>query len=286
MTKIAGTVILYYPERNTIFNILSYAGNIDKLYIIDNSEKNNQQLIDEIGLDAHAYTYIHDGVNQGIALRLNQAARLAIAEGYEWLLTMDQDSAFDKQGINSYLQCLSAHTNLAITSMFGITFLNKPAEQTGCNSTPVNKLITSGSIINLQLFESVGGFDEKLFIDEVDFEYCYRSITKGYSIVQFNHIFLQHSIGITSRHTSFKSLKASPRSLHAPIRLYYRTRNYFYINKKYRQQFPQDITATKRAVLNSIKNNILYGSKRLQVLKFIITGFFDYKKGKMGKYKH
>lgn len=285
MAKIAGTVILYYPDSSTLSNIRSYAGNIDKLYIIDNSEKDNRQLIMESGLATNSYTYIHDGINRGMAVRLNQAARLAIEEGYEWLLTMDQDSSFEKQAIDTYLQCLLTNGNKAATAMFGITFLNKPTQQAGCQATAVNKLITSGSIINLQLFESVGEFDEKLFIDEVDFEYCYRAISKGYSIVQFNHIFLQHSIGNTSMHTSLKSMKTTARSLHSPIRMYYRTRNYFYINKIYRQQFPQDVMATKSAVLNSIKNNVLYGSKRLQVIKYIITGFLHYKKGKMGKYE-
>ena len=34
--------------------------------------------------------------------------------------------------------------------------------------------MTSGNLLNLKIAEKIGDFEEKLFIDEVDHDYCYR----------------------------------------------------------------------------------------------------------------
>ena len=45
--KIAGCVILYYPEHSIAENIRSYINHVEKIYVIDNTEteNNNQQLL-------------------------------------------------------------------------------------------------------------------------------------------------------------------------------------------------------------------------------------------------
>lgn len=281
MVKIAGVVILYYPDQSIISNIASYSNFIEKLYIVDNSEQSNQQLIQEI--TSARTNYIHDGINQGIAFRLNQVAKLAIQEGFHFLLTMDQDSAFENEAIRQYVQCIAAYKEKETIAMFGIEYIEKHAATTDCSGLEVEKLITSGSMVNLDLFEQTGGFDEALFIDEVDLEYCYRAITKGYKIIQFKNIFLQHSLGHTTMHRSLKTLKATPRALHSPIRVYYMVRNYLYVNKKYKNRFIQDTRFRKKALLNRVKNNLLYGKQKFRLLKYILTAIADYNKGRMGK---
>jgi len=39
----------------------------------------------------------------------------------------------------------------------------------------------------------------------------------------------------------------------------------------------------KRGLLIRIKNNIIYNQKRFQVIKYILKGYLDFKKNKMGK---
>ncbi|MER3463640.1 MAG: hypothetical protein C4329_03655, partial [Chitinophagaceae bacterium] len=70
-------------------------------------------------------TYLHDGENRGIAARLNQACKLAIQEGFAWLLTMDQDSFFSDQMLDQYLHCCATYTQLNKVAQFGITYVNK-----------------------------------------------------------------------------------------------------------------------------------------------------------------
>lgn len=281
MEKISGVVILYNPEQKTLGNISSYLSYINKLYAIDNST--NKSLVSTEIAKLDKVICLHDGENRGIAKRLNQACNLAIEDGFEWLLTMDQDSSFTEESILCYINCLANLPDKEKIAMTGVEFIKKREKQTDCMHKEVSSLITSGSIINLNLFEQIGGFDEALFIDQVDVEYCFRSILKGFRIIQFENIFLEHSLGETSVHKSLKNFKNTSRSLHSPVRIYYMTRNYFYVKSKYKKDFVADVSAIKKDLFTRIKNNLLYNKKRFSVLKFLMLGIIDFKRKKMGK---
>ncbi|MEO8821663.1 MAG: glycosyltransferase [Ginsengibacter sp.] len=282
--KIAGIVILYYPDENVIENISSYLNSLDTIYIVDNSETPSKLIVDKLKSFSNVI-YLHDAENKGIAIRLNQISNLAINDGFEWLLTMDQDSSFKSGTLNKYFNCIDAFKEQENVSMFGINHVIKEDESTICNPVKVHHLITSGSILNLRLVNLIGGFDEKLFIDEVDFEYCLRSVARGFDIIQFLNIFLNHNLGQTSQHRSFKTTKLTSRNLHSHIRMYYMTRNFLYVQSKYSKIFPEEINIRKRILLNRIKNNILYNKERFKVIKNTIKGFGDFRKNRMGKLK-
>ncbi|MFN2438727.1 MAG: hypothetical protein ABR503_05970, partial [Chitinophagaceae bacterium] len=103
--NIAGVVILYNPSNDVVSNINSYLPYINKLYVVDNSENSALSMLQETGV-AEKVIYIHDGENKGIAERLNQVVEISLAEGFDWLLTMDQDSLFSYSSISSYFNCI------------------------------------------------------------------------------------------------------------------------------------------------------------------------------------
>jgi len=283
--NIAGLVILYHPDNHLIRNIQTYRYLINRLYIIDNSENGHNETIEQL-VKLDDSILIKDGKNKGIAASLNQGCSLAKNDGFTELLTMDQDSFFSPENISGYLNCVMNFPDKSTVAMFGIQFENVAMQSRNCAAEKVTHLITSGSIINLDLFELIGGFDENLFIDEVDSEYCYRAYHKGYQVVQFKNVFLEHSLGTKSYHKSLKTFRTTIRTLHSPIRLYYMTRNFLYIKAKYKKQFPDAMVKRKQALLNNIKNNILYNKQRMLVCKYILQGYLDYKSNTMGKYKN
>jgi rhamnosyltransferase len=280
--KIAAAVILYYPDENVAENILSYSAFADKIYIFDNSE-NASETITKTLKQIHNAQYFHDGKNEGIAVRLNNAAHFAISEGFDFLLTMDQDSSFSANNIAQYLQSISAFKEKDKVAMFGVQYYDEKKISNTCEAKEVPHLITSGSLLNLKLYKQTNGFDEQLFIDEVDLEYCYQCILKGFKIIRFNNVFLKHELGKISYHRSLKNLASTPRMLHSPLRLYYMVRNHLYLSGKYKSHFEEDIKSGKKAVLNRIKNNLLYGKEKKESLKQILNAYRDFKIGKMGK---
>jgi len=279
--KIAACVILYNPNEPVISNIQSYIHHLDKLYLIDNSESINTNL-QEVYNPLVNTIIIRNGINEGIAKRLNQACDLAIKNEFDYLLTMDQDSYFDETSIAEYFQCIKNFDKIENIAMFGVNYESQTRKE-NCKHSSVKFLITSGSIINLNAYKHIGSFDENLFIDFVDMEYCFRSISNGYQIIRFSNIFMHHEIGEVTHKRSFKNLKSSTRSIHSTTRLYYMTRNFLYLNKKYKNQFREELKTYRKDLINRIKNKLLYHSARYKTLKSLFRAFKDYRNIRMGK---
>ena len=277
MQKTAGVVILYNPDKGLHRRINSYLNQLDKLYIIDNTENGPP-----VSFSDQKILYMRDGVNKGIAKSLNLAVDRCREENFEWLLTMDQDSWFEEGVLENYFRCAESFPGLASVAMFGVQFEFPDKSSSVCSSKETIQLITSGSLLNLKLCASIGKFNEDLFIDQVDFDYSYRSILRGFKVVQFTNIFLQHNLGEQSEHRSLKSLKKTNRSLHSTERIYYMFRNYFYMRDKYSGQFPEEVRATRKDLQYRIKNSFLYG-KRVETIKAVLSGYLDYRNKKMGK---
>jgi len=280
---IAATVIAYYPDHDFIRRISSYLPYVKKLFVFDNTEGvKNEWLEQEVSQFPNA-VYITDSENKGISVRLNEAVALSIKEGCQWLLTMDQDSYFPEKAIPAYFNCVSLFAQKQVTAMFGVQSLSENPNQDFCQSEEVPHLITSGSLVNLSAFLVVGPFDEALFIDKVDHEYCLRARSKNFKIVRFNNIFMHHNLGTVKYGRSLKSFKMTPRVVHSPVRMYYIFRNYFYLNKKYGKQFQKEFKELKKENWVRSKNNFLYGGKKLRLLRYLFKAYFDFKRGKMGK---
>ena len=281
--KLGAVVILYHPDGSLKDRLLTYLPYVEKLFIFDNSENTvPRDLLADLP-SPDKVSYYTDNENRGIAVRLNQAIQMAINEQFDWLLTMDQDSYFANHNFSNFLTCLKNYPENNNVAVFGVQYLDAALQAAACHAVTTNHLITSGSILNLSLFPLIGNFDEKLFIDQVDSEYCYRAILKSYKIVQFENIYLQHNLGQQSIHRSLKSFKKTKRSLHSPLRLYYMTRNYFYMRAKFQKHFPAEIGELKEDLLVRIKNNFLYSSQKLSLIRNILLGIVDYKRGNMGK---
>jgi rhamnosyltransferase len=280
--KTACVTIIYHPDEKTLDNLRSYASFPGPVYVIDNSEGEPGPIARAIGGLSYVI-YLHDGQNKGLGARLNQACTLALAAGCDRILTMDQDSFFDSALLRRYLECADAFPEKEKVAMFGVGYGKEATGVDDCAASEIKQLITSGSLLNLSLFAPVGKFDESLFIDGVDTDYCLKSRAAGFRLVCFDHIVLDHRIGLVSYHRSLKSGTVTPRSLHSPVRLYYMTRNYFYLRSKYQRQFPVDLGEHRRDLLIRIKNNLLYGKKRGAVIRYILKGVWAYYTGHMNK---
>jgi rhamnosyltransferase len=285
--KIAATVILYNPEDGDLQNILTYSHKVEKLYVYDNSEKKECLLFLKKHNKNNQIIYSSDFQNQGIAIRLNQACNQAISDGYDYLLTMDQDSSFIEGNLKLYFEDIEKYPSKDSVGIFGLNYNSEitKAKSQNRNTTEVHNLITSGSIINLKHFKEIGGFDENLFIDGVDFDFCIATIKCGYKCIFFNDNYFIHQIGLITRKGSFKSLYfiKKEKQLHSPIRIYYMQRNMLYLEKKYASIFPEYVQEIKKCYTTVINTNFNYSRNLITFFKYKFKGINDFKKGKMGK---
>ena len=164
--KLAGVVVLYNPDQKVINNINSYIDELDTLYLVDNSSTDNSTLFTHEKVE-----YIPLQKNTGIAHALNVGARKAIDHNFHYLLTMDQDSMFEKNALKNMKSIIDADEEkdqVGIYSPFHKTAISEPVPEELFTSPLV--VMTSGNIINLDIYKCVEGFKEWMFIDCVDFE--------------------------------------------------------------------------------------------------------------------
>lgn len=279
--RYVGTVILYNPNREEVIsNINTYLPLLEKIYLIDNSENNNESLFSNID----KVEYHWNGGNIGIAAALNVAAKKAIEEKFDWLLTMDQDSKFKKGAFSILIDYVNNYTcrdKLAIVSPFHDTVLNDGVYP---DSNTVDKpiiVMTSGNLVNLKIYTSVGGFKDWYFIDCVDFDFCLSIIRSGYEIHQVNKSILEHELGNTEKRKFLNKYYFVDN--HNYIRRYYIVRNRHYINDEYCKDFPDYCKAEMRCTRGEVKRIVLFEKDKIRKLFYMYKGYRDYRKGIKGK---
>lgn len=248
MTTAVG-IITYNPDIARLKRALdAIHAQTDMVYLYDNHSENAAEVQSLLGPYAHV-AFFAQKENRGISVGLNEIARLARAAGHQWLLTLDQDSVCPNQMVLEFLKYVSLPDAALLCprvvdyrQVYRYAF-KKPPER---DYEPVSLCITAGSFVNLEVWNDVGGFDETLFIDYVDYEYCYRLRSRHYAVYQINTVVLDQELGDLepAKHAAF-FLKAGERlhsrlimsfackKRYSSIRRYYATRNQIYCARKY-----------------------------------------------------
>ncbi|GAB4007711.1 glycosyltransferase family 2 protein [Spirosoma migulaei] len=277
--RIAGTVILYNSNFDVIDNINTYMDQVEVLYVVDNSDSLNKELINTLQQFEKIIYYSNNG-NRGIACALNIAANLAICDGFSYLLTMDDDTSVPQNMINVMLSFLKNHKkdNIALIAPQHIPNLVENSY------TNVYFVITSGSLLDLNAYLQCGPFLEELFIDWVDHEYCMRLKKHNFSIIELNYLSINHRLG-NRKEISLLGVSVFWTS-HNPIRIYYKIRNTLYVLTKYRKIIPIGylIIFAKDFTKEIVKNLTFENNKKYRAF-LLYRAFCDYWQNRMGPFK-
>ncbi|MFZ0455696.1 MAG: glycosyltransferase family 2 protein [Ignavibacteriaceae bacterium] len=279
MLKAAAVVVLYNPDAIILKNIKTYINQVAKLFVIDNSDKINSPLVEKIRLLKNA-EYICNNSNVGIAAALNIGAKRAIEEGYKFLLTMDQDSKASPEMVMSLMEIINSSNECGIAAAEHVNpeFQQEPKEKI---TMEVLFTMTSGNLVNLSAYQKAGGYLEELFIDHVDHEFCLRLIKNGFKIIKTTKAIVYHKVGKSSKKKFFNHYLFPTN--HPPLRLYYRTRNRFYIDNLYQKIFPEYVIEDRRNMKRELLEIFLYDSSKLSKMKMMLKGYIDYRKKRYGK---
>lgn len=285
MKNVAGIVVFYNPTSENWGNILTYINAIKKLYIVDNSDKsiaNFGENLDALKLETKTIiSYLPNQGNRGIASALNIGCQKAINDGFDFVLTMDQDSRFDDLSIFQFLDLASSQ----LATDFGVfsPYQNKfKAIQEEMEFSEVKTTMTSGNILSLRAYQKIGRFRESFFIDYVDHEYCLRLRKNKYKIIQCNRILLNHQLG-DSRVVKFLTREIAV-SNHSPLRRYYITRNRFALISDYFFFDPNFCVHEIYIQMKEIIKIILVERQKLRKIKYSLIGFIDFLASKSGKF--
>lgn len=283
--KIAGVVILYNPNKDILKNIKSYSGDLDKLYVHDNSAQRNLDIEQEI-YEMPNTEYYFEGENKGLCIPFNRYYKKAIEEGIDWFITFDQDSIAGKDMISEMKRFANSELcdeKIGIIAPM-IDDSNQDSIQQDTCYTYVDRVIQSGAMHRLDMMKNVGDYDENLFIDEVDFEYCVRCRGKGYSIIKLNQTVLMHDCQDTDIERKFVDGKMVYINKYSPLRYYYRYRNALYCYEKYHETdviYGLECENTLKKVELALK----YDDDSEQKAGMIERAKYDFEHNIMGKYR-
>lgn len=288
MGKYAGVVVLYQPKNNVWNNIQSYLKEIDLLYVMDNSFEVNTILKEKIKASEKCqYVSMHG--NQGLAVALNEGCRMAKEDGYDYILTMDQDSVFEEDAVAIMIEKIEkSRKHYAIiapnvTSIYpdengemktSYTLLQKGTEK------EEHWVMTSGSLMNLEDFAQAGGFDESFFIAHIDVDLGIRMQQCNMKILMLGDAVIYQRFG------NSKPKKLLWKTVHPwyedSSRTYYLFRNQTYMLCKYGKSYKSVIHVS---LVNHIIKILLFEDKKIEKIVKAIEGYRDGKKGKMGRYE-
>lgn len=270
--KIAAMVTLYYPNDANFRNIENYLEEVDKLYVIDNTP--NKSHAEYLPSSKKIEYFSFDNI--GVAKALNLGAQKAIEEGDKWLLTMDQDTVLPSSILKEMKKVVEKEDmkKIGIVTPWHNTKLkvDKPKERIDYPQD----VMTSGNLLNLNIWKKIGGFNEDFFIDGIDIEYGLRLKKNGFKIMRLNDLEIEHDLG------DIFYVKGKLCTNHSGLRRYYMNRNYHYIYDLYKEtdkEFCDFLISNYKTMLKVI----LFEKKKFSKVYGFVLGYLHYKRGIKGK---
>jgi rhamnosyltransferase len=133
--------------------------------------------------------------------------------------------------------------------------------------------MTSGNLVNVEIATAVGGFDDSLFIDYVDHEFCLRLRRHGYQVVESTRAKLRHSLGRMERRTFvFRHVHVTN---HSVVRRYYMTRNRLLLWRQFWRHEPTWVLVDMRRFVSESMYVVLYEQQVREKLWVILRGLRD-----------
>ena len=288
---VTAIVVSYQPDLARLGELLkSVAPQTDSVVVVDNGSGEDVAGFVAARGDLRVHV-LSLGKNVGIAAAHNVGARWASERGAKFVLLMDQDSV-PEPGMVATLKL--AHEDLVAggnkVAAIGPRFRDP---QTGhlaphvrfgrirfipvaCEPTQTvvltDFLISSGSLISIDVLDAVGGMDEALFIDQVDTEWVLRARAKGYQVWGHCEASMNHSLGEERRRVWLGRWREIP--LHKAFRYYYMFRNSVLLQRRKYPCWAWRRVDTVR-LLQIFVFLILFHPQRLQAIQSMLRGLWD-----------
>jgi len=286
--SVCAVIVTYYPDSAIVDRIHRVARQVGQTLVVDNGSASSVIGAIRVLSDKLTMHLITNPTNQGIASALNAGTRWAASQGFHWVLTLDQDTMVAPDMIDTFEAVVRSYRPSAPWGVIGSNYRDKvngklffgPTVSDGLASSKIVSVLTSGSLISVKAFETIGGFRDDFFVDCVDHEYCLHARACGFQVVVTSEPIMQHEIGhLTEHQVLWKKVRTSN---HSPLREYFRTRNSIVLIREYYAREPLWMLKYLWAWLKSVVLIFLFEKDRKQKLANIMRGCADGVFGRTG----
>lgn len=287
-------IICFNPDHDRLRKLLlAIEGALSKIILFDNGGLNHDAVAG-FSRDVEISTL---GGNVGLGSALNFGCEVGVREGYRFIISFDQDSDPSSEMILNLRKELVAYQERNARAIaIGPLLVERRGEReevlpfvrfgkygvskwSGEGTEVVSQLITSGCLIDLHLWRDADRFNEDLFIDCVDNNWCWHAVRSGYFLLGTSHAIMPHEISEGIK--KFGSLSMNRYSV---------TRRYFQVRNSLYHFFYEPLSLAQRiyllramgvAIVSSIFSDRYPLQSAWQCLRGAGHGFV----GKLGPYK-
>lgn len=207
--QVCAVVVTHNPDLDRLARVLAaLVDQTRRVVVVDNGSRNQEQLHSAVrqlvGIDV-----VDLAENVGVGAALNRGVSNALSESPEWVLTMDQDTLVDEGAVDEILTAYAAlpanyRQDVGIVALRAHAqpssiWLTRYADRLLSGSdigefTERRGVITSGNLVRAPVAMQVK-YDETLFIDQLDFDFCYAVRAHGWRVILQNRISMDHILG-------------------------------------------------------------------------------------------
>jgi rhamnosyltransferase len=280
--SVCAVIVTYNPQPTLTTNVLALARQVGQVTVIDNgspdgAEKRLHELQSNFGCKV-----IWNQANLGIAVALNLGVKYAMESGFDWVCTFDQDSLISDGFISKMLEAYEDAPSREMVALIVPRYIDRESGMTErlkqCRGE-ILAAMTSGSLIPLSVIQKLGFFDESLYMDAVDIEFCLRARRNGMVILQSPAVLL-HSLGRTKYYRLF-GLRFGVTN-HSAGRRYYMTRNRLRLLMRYAADWRWSWRESRTMLVEVLKVLFAEQNKWKKILA-MAAGIADAVRGKVGK---
>lgn len=287
-----GVVTAYNPPGSLARNCQALLQQCSSVIVVDDGSDRTDDGIFE-SLRALGCSVVRLERNQGIASALNAGVRLArsLHSKLDFILTMDQDSLVQPRFVRLLEKAArdaeAVGVSVGMVAPAEVSGLPKRARTMPDGVIVGDEPVQSGLLIPVASLDSIGPFDEGLFIDGVDSEFYLRAKAQKLVCVIAPEARLKHSLG-TMVPASLGPLRITwggkPLLVRtaAPWRYYFIIRNRVLLARRYAVTEPYWAI---RGVLLDVRHLVLVSilaPGRLERLSSVLRGLRDGLRGRTG----
>lgn len=290
--NIGAVIVTYHPPAQLADSVPALLEQVDEVVIVDNgSGEADRKMLERLS-GKPGVRVVLNADNLGVAAALNAGVQRLMASGCAWVLTLDQDSRVTPGMVRKMLDAYEAFPGRDKVASLAPRYRDvgngqvtpvrpAPLHDGMPHSTEVLAVMTSGNLVKAQVFESVGYFNEALFIDHVDNEFCLRCARQGYKILEVRDALLDHRTGTPARYRFLGKLRST--SNHSAMRRYYMARNGVYMCRHFLLSYPDWVLRDAYQFIRSVMAMLLFEDGKQAKLAAVLRGVAHGVMGRMGR---
>ncbi len=297
--KICAIVVTFSPDVAALQKLLTATlPQVDALVIVDNGAAEDTFDGFCVRVENAKVVILKQPGNIGLAAAFNRGIVWARERGFSHVLLLDQDSEPAQGMVDTLMQAFSSSFAGQRIAAVGPRFhdaredryapfvrigfpINCKIYDSGKEGLVVSDfLISSGSLISLAALADIGPMDEGLFIDNVDLEWSFRALAKGYALIGACTTTMHHRLGQSRLQLPFG---LGHITVHDPVRLYYIMRNRLLLYRLPHTPTVWIAQDVPRVAVKFILFSMLI-RPRMRNIRFMLAGLRDGLLGRSGPY--